>query len=173
MTILAFDPSGNYTEGKGTTGYAVGVDHGDGWQIILGDINARDYKTMMAYWSAHVGRFALCGGAREIVMEGYRLYNHAGKEAKIQANSTLETPQLIGALRMAAWERKIPVKIQYAADVKTRWSDEILVRLGYLDKRGQLLYYNGNRTNTHQRDALRHLLHYIRYNRKEKVADGN
>ena len=99
-----------------------------------------------------------------IVLEGYRLYNHAGKNAQMQSNSTLMTSQLIGAIRLEAYRMGIPVTIQYAAEVKTRWSDEVLQAKGILEAGNK---FKGDQTNAHRRDALRHLCHFKKYKLKE------
>jgi hypothetical protein len=86
--------------------------------------------------------------------------------ASTQANSILETPQLIGILKLTAHSLKIPNQIYFAKDVKTRWSDDVLVNKGLLVPQGDRLLFNGRPTVTHERDALRHLMHFIRYGGK-------
>lgn len=86
--------------------------------------------------------------------------------ASTQANSILETPQLIGILKLTAHSLKIPTQINFAKDVKTRWSDEVLIHKGILVQNGSRLLFNGRPTVTHERDALRHLMHFIRYGGK-------
>jgi hypothetical protein len=160
--ILALDPSGNFHEGKGTTGYAIAKD---GLPIQVGRISASEYNSAPEYWYAHTDLIHAVY-PDEIVFEGYRLYNHKGMSASTQANSLLETPQLIGYLTMIAFLNQIPLTIQFAKDVKTRWSDDVLLNKGILTKSGRNLLFNGSPTVTHTRDALRHLMHYVRYGRK-------
>jgi hypothetical protein len=150
--ILAFDPSGNFHEGKGTTGVAIA--EGD-QPISVGRIHAGDFKSAVEYWQADY-----------FVFECYRLYNHKGMAASTQANSILETPQLIGILKLTSHALKIPTQIYFAKDVKTRWSDDVLVNKGLLVPQGDRLLFNGRPTVTHERDALRHLMHFIRYGGK-------
>jgi hypothetical protein len=101
-----------------------------------------------------------------MVIEGYRLYNHQGMKASSQANSLLETPQLIGILTLTSYQENIPLKIQFAKDVKTRWKDDVLAAKGILEKKGTRYLFKGKPTVTHERDALRHLMHLIRYGNK-------
>lgn len=155
MRVVAVDPSGNFTEGKGTTGIAV---LSDGYPIVLTDVKAEDYDSAPQYWKAVLGRiFSLEPDV--VVVEEYPLYSH---KANTQSWSKLETPQLIGCLRLWFHIRDIPVVFQTASQVKNRWNDDILVRKGYLERKGNRLLFDGVPTNTHKRDALRHGIHYIR-----------
>jgi hypothetical protein len=162
-TILSFDPSGNFHEGKGNTGVALERNG----EIQLFQISAKDYDSAEEYWDNHEMTI-MRHYPDQIVLEGYRLYHHKGQKADAQAKSILETPQLIGILRMAAYQWNIPLAIQYAADVKTRWSEDILVRKGYLEQKGNRYYFNGELTTPHMRDALKHLLHFKLKERKKK-----
>lgn len=163
MKILAFDPSGNFEEGKGTTGACL-MNKGE--VKALGEIEAKENLSAEAYWTRHTTLIAL-NNPDHVVIEGFRLYLN---KAKDQVSSQFETSQLIGALRHYCYLLKIPLTIQYASEVKGRWNDDVLVNLGILEQRGKLLYWNGRKTNTHQRDALRHALHFERY-KKEKIQD--
>lgn len=160
MELIAIDPSGNYKEGFGTSGFA--YFHEDELRR-LEEIKAQNYASPESYWNAHVSLLE-CIRPSVIVMEGYKLYNHKGQAASKQANSELETPQLIGLIKWWCYRKQIPLHIQWASEVKTRWSDEILVRVGVLEKG---LKFKGKRTNAHKRDAIRHGLHYWRYKRKQ------
>jgi hypothetical protein len=165
MKVLALDISGNWKEGKGTTGIAIWDDT----LISLHEIKAAHYDTPEGYWQAHVD-FIQTEFPDELVFEGYRLYNHKGAKADMQANSILETPQLSGIIRLTCYQFDIPCTIQFASDVKKRWHEDILVHLGYLEKQGKSYYYDTQLTNTHKRDALKHLLHYMKYRRKVEQA---
>jgi len=168
MNILALDISGNHKsekEGSGTTGVAwylekpsdSVVDNLFGYHID--DIRASRYGSIYEYWNAII-ELATDYNWDHVVIEGYRLYNHAGMGARTQANSTMQTSQLLGALRLAIWNAEIPYTIQYANEVKNRWSDAILIRKGYLEEGNK---FKGKTTNDHKRDALRHLVHYMEY----------
>lgn len=158
MKLIAIDISGNHAsekEGSGTTGIAIWTPDLD---YELAEVKASDYKTTEEYWNKIINE--AINGFDHVIIEGYRLYNHRGMSASTQANSTLPTSQLLGALRHALWLDNTPYTIQYASEVKTRWSDEILIHNGYLEE-GNL--FKGKRTNDHRRDALRHLVHYMTY----------
>lgn len=158
MKILAIDPSGNHEsekEGSGTTGIAMRI----GDTIELSEIRASKFESIEDYWAGILLMLRLVKWDH-IVFEGYRLYNHAGMAARTQTNSTLQTSQLIGAIRMEAWRLGIPYHIQYAVEVKGRWTDKILQAKGYLEEGNK---FNGKPTNDHKRDALRHLVHFETY----------
>lgn len=156
--IISMDVSGNHSEGKGTTGIATlalgGVPH-------VSELKASDFTTPEAYWHEHLKTLKR---AEEVVIEGFRLYAHKKNE---QTNSQFETPQLIGVIRHWCFENKVKLHIQYAVEVKNRWSDEVLLKKGVIYKKDGYRYITATdeRLNNHKADALRHLLHYVRYNR--------
>jgi hypothetical protein len=156
MKLLGIDPSGNHIEGSGTTGLCRMVN---GVIMNLNEIKASGFDSPEAYWMEHVD-FISMGKFDAVVMEGFKLYKD---KASTQIQSQFETPQLIGVIRMYCYEHKIPLKIQYASEVKTRWSEKVLVASNILEKRGQHYYWNGELTNNHKRDALKHALHFWRY----------
>lgn len=161
--ILAFDPSGNSNhdpgkEGWGTTGMAVETDS----YIELYEFKSEGYESTEHYWKGILEAIDWFS-PDYVVIEGYKLYNHAGMSAQTQSNSTLMTSQLIGAIRMKCFELGIPLTTQYASDVKTRWSDKVLQNLGILDRNK----FDGKVTNAHKRDALRHLMHFKQYKLKK------
>ena len=153
--ILAFDPSGNWREGGGTTGWALFID---GKLTMFGNIKSADYGCPESYWDQHV---QLIRDLQPdiVVYETYRL--QAGK-AMQQSWSELETPQLIGIIRHECWLHDIP---RYGQDpsIKKRFNDDILVQMGIAEQRGKLIYINDMRTNDHMRDAIRHGLYFIKY----------
>ena len=51
--ILAFDPSGNFNEGKGTTGYCI-FDTNNMVIVEVGFLSASQYDSMESYWKAHI-----------------------------------------------------------------------------------------------------------------------
>jgi hypothetical protein len=115
---------------------------------------------------AHV-EFIFKNKPDQICFEGYKLYHHKGMAAKTQANSELQTSQLIGILKYTCHVMKIPYSVAFASEVKTRWSEDVLVRLGILEhelKGGKNYYYfNGKLAISHHRDSLKHGLHWWRY----------
>jgi hypothetical protein len=163
MKKISLDISGNFHEGKGTTGVAIEVDD----FINLSEISSKDYQSAEEYWDAHVELIQWLF-PDQIIVEGYRLYHHKGQSASAQAKSILETPQLLGVVRITAYQFHIPLEIQYAAEVKTRWNEDLLVRKGYLEKKGNKYYYKGEITSPHKRDALKHLLHFNLKESKKK-----
>jgi hypothetical protein len=168
MKLIALDPSGNFKEGKGTTGICILED---GNVTRLDDVKASNFSSALEYWD-YIIMVLYIEKPDILVFEGYKLYNHKGMSAKTQANSELETPQLIGVLKYWCYFNAVPFVVQYASDVKTRWSEDVLVRLGYLTEkktgRGTSYYWNDQLTVTHHRDALKHALHYWRYKHEGK-----
>lgn len=160
MKVLSFDPSGNFNEGKGTTGFAISLDFN--LPHKLGDIAASDYETRQEYWAAH-RKLIEKQLPDTVVIEDYKLFGHKSKE---QIGSSLETPQLIGYLEMICWDLNILVYYQ-SPSTKTRHKDEILVNMGIVEKKGQKHYYKGEITNLHKRDALRHNLYFCKFGRKK------
>lgn len=160
MKVLSFDPSGNYFEGKGTTGFAISLDLNHPHK--LGDISADGYDSRQAYWFAH--KELIKTSLPDVcVIESYRLFGHKSKE---QIGSSLETPMLIGYLEMVCYELNIPVVIQDPTS-KSRHNDDILVKTGIIEKKGTRYFYKGELTNLHKRDALRHNLYFTKYGVKK------
>ena len=164
VLIVALDPSGNFTEGNGTTG----ICELDGVNISVDDIQANKYKQAEEYWRAHIYYLKMAlkfNPDMEVVMEGYRLYGH---KSDTQVNSTLETPQLIGVIRYWCYANNVPLKIQFAVEVKNRWSDSVLEKKRIIEKVNgrRKLISSGQWLNNHKTDALRHALHYQRYGRE-------
>lgn len=160
MSILAIDPSGNFEEGRGITGFCLRDDDNDALPML---VSAEDYRTAMEYYEGIID-VIYTWSPDVVVVEGYRLYNHKGMSAKSQSNSILETPQLIGIIRYHCYTKDIPIYIQYAVQVKNRWSDEVLLESGLLIKKGNRFYLPNDKIITnHARDAYRHLLHYKKY----------
>ena len=163
MRILGIDPSGNFTEGKGTTGLCFKNTEGN-TPCYLTDIKAKNFNERTEYWNDIIKEIDKIY-VDVIVCEDYFLYNNKTMKASAQSNSILETPRLLGAIEIVCKQRRVKLVFQRAS-IKTRWTDDILVNMGILERRGKLLYYNGTMTNDHQRDALRHVLHYEKYGGK-------
>ena len=122
MKILCIDPSGNYNEGKGTTGWSLLNENIN--IIACGQLLASEYKSKEEYWN-NVIKLIINMNPDTIVLEDFLLYAHKSNN---QINSRFETPKLIGLIEMYAWENKIPIHLQRAVDVKNRWTDDILVK---------------------------------------------
>ena len=153
---MSLDISGNFHEGKGTTGVCIRK----GEELVLGEIKASDYASAEEYWDAHI-TLIQHQFPDHLIIEGYRLYHHQGQSAQSQANSVMETSQLLGVLRTTAHTLEIPVTIQYASEIKKRWSERVLVHLEYLEQKGKRYYFKGKPTSAHMRDALKHMLHFL------------
>ena len=55
--ILSLDPSGNWFEGKGTTGWCV-FSTADKRVTLAGNIFAGSYPSAESYWAAHIALLA-------------------------------------------------------------------------------------------------------------------
>lgn len=171
MKLLSFDPSGNWgnQEGWGTTGWAVFVD---GELKYWGTIKAADFTTQEEYWKTHRDLIE-CEFPDIVLIESYKLFEH---KAKSQSWSTLDTPALIGFLRMVCFDLKTQVVFQDPAQ-KAGVNDARLVKLGYLEKRSTKYYIDNILTVIHERDAIRHGIYYYRYGKgkddAQKIAADN
>ena len=162
--ILAIDPSGNFSEGSGTTGLCLThIDENKEMTIMnMEVIKAKDYGGMLEYHQAII-QYIAWAKPDCVVMEGYRLYNFGSNKAETQSYSALETPQLIGAIKNFCYTKEIPCYEQMAHEVKSRWSDSVLIDTGIMEVIGKTKCINGIATNDHMRDAYRHAIHFIRY----------
>lgn len=163
--IISLDVSGNFKEGKGTTGICRMWSNGEIQKVD--ELKAEDFHTAEEYWDMHLHHLGITHdvvGSLEVVMEGFKLYGHKSKQ---QTNSEFETPMLIGIIRHYCWENNIPLKIQFASDVKTRWADSVLEKQNHIYLKGGKRYLTATDQplNNHKTDALRHALHYFNYTR--------
>lgn len=161
--ILALDPSGSFNEGLGTTGWCL-LDQHTNKISKFGFIYAGNYTSQFQYWDAHIQLIdSLAGYHPDVVIEDYLLY---GNRADSQINSRLETPQLIGILKYECYKRGLSFALQTAMQVKTRWSDELLVKKQYIQKKGNRFYMNDTGLSDHVRDSIRHAVHFKTYTSK-------
>lgn len=169
--ILALDPSGSFNEGKGTTGYCILEITADRI-TITGNILAKNYLKIESYWQAHINlidKYRKKYGKRLIiVMEDYILYKH---KAQSQTNSRMETSKLISIIQYHCFIYNISYHMQLAAEVKNRWSDEILHYKGYLIKHKNKLVLPHSQiyVDHHCKDAIRHAVHYGTFKIKKEV----
>lgn len=165
MRVLAIDPSGAFHEGKGTTGWALFESKGRRL-LDFGEVRASDYASSADYFRAIAALFQK-EEELHVVIEDYLLY---ANKAMQQINSRMETPKLIGYLQMVCSDLGIPHKMQMAAQVKKRWADYIMAYHGVItmEQGKPLIRALGRITNNHERDAMRHALHYIAFTLKEK-----
>lgn len=163
MKVIAIDISGNFEEGKGTTGYCIGNEEGTINEI--GEIRASDYNSRMEYYDALMKLVFEDRQIDVIVCENFRLYKH---KAQAQVHSLLETPRIIGALEYTAWKNVKPIYFQMASDVKSRFSDEIMLEKNIIQKHKNTYYFNFIKTNDHMRDAMRHYYYFTKYRLKKE-----
>jgi len=157
---LCLDPSGNYNEGKGTTGWVL-MDLETKKVIKFGVLKAAAASSQMDYWDKHIELIEGLSAYKPVVVaEDYLLY---ADKAEAQINSRLETPQLLGIIQYECWKRNIDIHMQPAVRVKTRWSEKILVHKGYLTVRGRKYLLNNHTVVGHIRDALKHGIHYATF----------
>lgn len=168
--IFAFDPSGNYNEGKGTTGWVL-MDWNENL-LERGYISAEQYSCAEEYWQGHVDLIYKYNkryrGQLIIVVEDYVLYRDRSVD---QTNSRMETCRLLGVLQYHCWRLKQPYTMQLAASVKQRWADELLCREGILYRTGHKFVHNKSGLDIsliHTRDAFRHAIHYVVTRNKTK-----
>lgn len=164
--IVAIDVSGNFKEGLGTSGIALSLDNETVHKVT--ELYAGKFLSAEEYWDKHLDylRELNKDGKLEVVMEGFRLYETKRNQ---QTHSVFETPMLIGIIRLWCYQNNVPLKIQYANEVKTRWSDRVLTSSGHIHLKGTFRYCSATNTplNNHKTDAIRHLLHYLHYGRKK------
>lgn len=171
LKILALDPSGNFDEGKGTTGWCI-FDVAKNTIIETSTISAKDYDSPESYWQQHIAvidAFLHNNPKGYIVMEDYLLYE---SKAGCQVNSRFETPQLIGVIKHHCYMRNYVLKLQRAVDVKNRWSNPILVHKGYIREhgRGYIAPAAKIKINRHQLDSIRHAVHFATFGLKRGVT---
>ena len=172
--VLALDPSGNFMEGKGTTGWCV-FDCLDDRVTIVGEIAAATVLSFEEHWAAHlalidsvVTRYGIENV--HIVIEDYLLYQ---SKAQSQTNSRMETPQLLGVLKFHCWLNHVSYTMQTASEVKERWSNKILQYRGYIkqDGRGFEIPLGHKPLSRHSLDAIRHAAHYATFKNVKENSD--
>ena len=165
--ILGLDPSGNFHEGKGTTGCCL-FDAEKNKIIETKSIYANNYNSQHDYWQAvlmYVMRIAYKYKNIIVVIEDYLLY---ATKASSQINSKMETPKLIGILEYYCEECEIPTVLQPAHMVKNRWDNAILLHKNYIIQVGRQLRTPKNKPiDRHAIDAIRHAVHYGTFRNKE------
>ena len=156
--ILALDPSGNFAEGKGTTGWVLLSSNEK--LLATGTIQAKDYSCAEEYWDKHIELIKYWKKKYNniiIVIEDYILYKNRSKN---QTNSKIETCRLIGVIQHYCWRVKQDYSMQLAATVKDRWSDDILRHEQIITKGYQHIQSRLSLKTVHIRDAFRHAIHY-------------
>ena len=157
MRILAIDPSGNFNEGKGTTGWCL-IDENRNI-LAFGQIKASDYSSSYKYINSHILLISKYN-PEYLVIEDFKLY---ADKAKNQINSRFETPKLIGILEYYCQTHEIKTYLQSVNEVKTRWNDYILVYNNIIQQHGNKYYLNDIVISDHIRDAIRHAIHFVTF----------
>jgi len=157
--IMGIDPSGNFEEGKGTTGVCL-LERGTTTIYQAFQISAKDWGNTMQYWDIHLAMIEQ-HAPYAVSMEDYLLY---ADKSEAQINSKFETIQLIGVIKYHCYINEVRLAIRNAGLVKRRWSNDILEHKGYivrLGKRGWATTTQPKiRLNGHKLDAIRHAVHY-------------
>lgn len=162
--VIGIDPSGNWEQGKGTTGWCV-VDKA-GQLVEFGSLHAQSAECAMEYFDNHIRLLSVLAQKYPnsvLSIEDYILY---ADKATQQINSKFETPQLLGVIKYWAWQNGLPLYIRTASVAKKRWTDEILEHKGLITKNGSRWFSQGVSTCDHERDAMRHALHCLNFELK-------
>lgn len=154
MKILAIDPSGNFNEGKGTTGWSLFDENCK--PIACGQIRAEDFNNRKDYWQAIIN-IVNSFSPNYLVVEDFLLY---ADKSKVQINSRFETPKVIGILEFLYEDI---IYLQRAVDVKKRWNDDMLVKKEIVSKVNSRYYMCGMLVSEHIRDSARHAVHFITF----------
>ena len=173
--MLAIDPSGSFKEGKGCSGFCL-YDAEKHKVLELCELDSVEYAFAEEYWYAHIKtitdlltKHQIKSSGVSIVVEEYLLY---ADKAQAQINSRFETSQLIGTIRVFMWELfRILVILQSANRVKQRWANKVLLskEILYRSKSNKLCLTGTNKsTSAHERDALRHAIHYAYFGKEKK-----
>lgn len=167
--ILAIDPSGNFTEGKGISGWVLLCPQTKNI-VKFGAIDASTSGSQFEHWDKHMDLIKNLHAQYEltaVVLEDYILY---ADKAGSQVNSRFETIKLIGIIEYICKLWRIPVELQTAVSVKRRWKNFLLAEKGFIEikpymhksgKEYEFVYVNGFKVNDHIVDALRHAVHYM------------
>lgn len=164
--VLAFDPSGEYTRGKGTTGWCI-MDCLTSTVLQIGAISASEYPEKYAYWDAHIQlirqMYKQYGGKLAISIEDYILYK---QRTEAQINSNFETCRIVGIIEYYCYTNMIRCNLRLAVAAKTRWTNDILVHKGIIKPclSGYIVKCaNDHLLVTHELDAIRHAMHYTAF----------
>ena len=165
---MGIDPSGAYNEGKGTTGWCI-LDNRTNKLLRVGTISAKNYDSAVEFWHAHIEAIAKMRKhykSLAISIEDYILYKSS---AMAQVNSQLETVQLIGIIKHYCYYNDLEIFIRPAVAVKKRWSDDILLFKGIIEKIGARYIVPDSKQIIceHERDSIRHAVHFNIFENEE------
>lgn len=161
MKYVFIDPSGSFNEGKGHTGIAIIED--DNWDSLeYKSIAAKDYPNRHEYWTAILEVIDDSGYPKDVkvIIESFMIRTQGFLMGKMP-----ETIQLIGALEYILEEAEISYTLQTPTQAKSRFKDDDLPRYipGFEKRTNGRYYLNGKQVNDHIRDALKHLLYFMKY----------
>ena len=131
-----------------------------------GNIRAITHASMEAYWAKHLKLIDENHSKYKtrliVVIEDYLLYAH---KSESQINSRMETCKLIGVLQHHCWAQQIPYLMQIPAEVKNRWTNEILHHKKFIAVCDQHLIIPNTKIqlDRHALDAVRHAAHYVTF----------
>lgn len=177
--ILAIDPSGNFNEGKGITGW-VTLDEHTGKITDFGTIDASTSLSLTDHWKKHIELIDKTDWSNQeltVIIEDYLLY---ANKASTQINSRMETPKLIGVLQYHCAQKNIPMHFQTAVSVKRRWKNHLLAKKNFVTlkeyKKGadtyDVVYIQNRKVSNHVVDAVRHAVHYYSFNGRQHESDN-
>lgn len=171
MKYIFVDPSGSFNEGKGHTGIAIIKD--DDWSTLeYKSIAAKDFDTRFEYWSAimsyiHLNTFHISPEVEpwkntKVIIESFMIRTQGFLMGKMP-----ETIQLIGALEYKVESHGMEYILQTPTQAKSRFKDDDLPKYipGFEKRPNGRYYLNGKQVNDHIRDALKHLLYFMRYHK--------
>ena len=167
--IIGIDPSGAFNEGKGTTGLAV-LNTVTNELAYTGWIAAVEFPTLEAYFDAHIEWLADCVHRYQDVVVSIEDYILYADHATAHTNTHLETSQLLGLIKWWCYKNKITYTIRPAAAVKSRFTNNILKREGYIfEAAGGKLFTKvrmARNLSNHELDAIRHAAYCYKFELK-------
>lgn len=161
MRYIAVDPSGSFNEGKGHTGVSI-VDDWNWDTLQIKSFAAKKYEHRHLYWRDIIYNIVK-SNPDVVIIESFVVRSNGFLVGKMP-----ETSLMIGALVWELEEIGIPYVIQSPSQAKTRFKDNLLpkyipsMELKVVNDKFYF-YLNGNMTNDHERDSLKHLLYYMKY----------
>lgn len=172
--VLAIDPSGNFDEGTGVTGWVLlyNPEPGTIKCIKHGVIDASTSLTKEEHWGKHMslisGLTETLGEKPMVVVEDFMLYSNRAQE---QINSRFETPKLIGCIQYYCYKHGYKYHMQTAASVKRRWTNDILEHKGFISQKTfvrmgkpyKVVNFGEYKVPDHVVDALRHGVHFCTF----------
>ena len=164
MRYIFVDPSGSFNEGKGHTGIAI-IEDNDWDTLKYKSIAAKDYENRHKYWMAimeEIGDNIYDPTEGKVIIESFTIRTQGFLMGKMP-----ETIQFIGALEFILEEVGVEYILQTPTQAKSRFKDDDLHRYipGFEKRTNGRYYLNGKQVNDHIRDALKHLLYFMKYHK--------